>query len=63
MGIIVNQNFPSNKGTSDDPLENIIHKYKNYLSITFINKHMTNFELTFTFQPVTENWTSTLINS
>ena len=61
MGITNNQNFLSNTDTSYDPLENIVDKYKNHPSITCINKHMTNSELTFTFQPVTKNQISNLI--
>ena len=61
MGITNNHNFLSNTKTSDDPLEKIIEKYKNHPSITCINKHMTNYELTFTFQPVTKNQISKLI--
>ena len=45
----------SNTNTSDDPLDKIIDKYKNHPSITCINKHMINSELSFTFQPVTKN--------
>ena len=44
-----NHIFLSNKNTSDDLLEKIIDKYKNHHSITSINTHITNFELTFTF--------------
>ena len=61
MGITNNHIFLSNTNTSDDPLDKIIDKYKNYPSITCINKHMTNFELSFTFQPVTKNQISNLI--
>ena len=61
MGITNNHNFLSNRGTSDDPLEKIIDKYKNQPSITCINKHMTISELPFTFQLVTKNQISTLI--
>ena len=35
---------------------------KNHPSITSINKHMANSKLTFTFQSVTKNWSSKLIN-
>ena len=45
----------SNTDTNDDPVEKIIDKYKNHPSITCINKHMTNSELSFTCQPVTKN--------
>ena len=55
MGITNNHIFLSNTNTFDDPLEKIIDKYKNHPSITCINKHMTNSELSFTFQPVTKN--------
>ena len=61
MGITNTHIFLSNTNTSDDPLDKIIDKYKNYPSITCINKHMTNFELSFTFQPVTKNQISNLI--
>ena len=63
MGITNNNNFLSTTGTSDsyDPLEKFIDKYKNHLSITCINKHMTNSELSFTFQSVTKNQISNLI--
>ena len=60
MDITNNNNFLSNRDTSDDPLEKIIEKYKNHPSITCII-NTTNFELTFTFQPVTKNQISTLI--
>ena len=53
MRIPNNHNFLSNTDFSDDPVEKIIDKYKNHPSITYINKHMTNSELFFTFQPVT----------
>ena len=63
MGITNNNNFLSTADTSDtnDSLEKIIDKYKNHASITSINKHMTNSELSFTFQPVTKNQISNLI--
>ena len=63
MGVTNNNNFLSTTDTSDtnDPLEKIIEKYKNHPSITCINKHMTNSELSFTFQPVTKNQISNLI--
>ena len=63
MGITNNNNFLSTTDTSDtnDPLEKIIDKYKNHPSITCINKHMTNSELSFTLQPVTKNHISNLI--
>ena len=63
MGITNNNNFLNTTDTSDtnDPLEKIIDKYKNHPSITCINKHMTNSELSFTFQPVTKNQISNLI--
>ena len=63
MGITNNTNFLSTTDTSDtkDLLEKIIEKYKNHPSITYINKHMTNSELSFTFQPVTKNQISNLI--
>ena len=51
IGITNNHIFLSNAKTSDDPLDKIIDKYKNYPSITCINKRMTNSELSFTFQP------------
>ena len=60
MSITNNNNFLGNRDTSDDPLEKIIEKYKNHPSITCII-NTTNFELTFTFQPVTKNQISTLI--
>ena len=47
-------NFLRNTSTSDDPLENIIDKYKNHPSITCINKHI-NSELTFKSQLDTKN--------
>ena len=53
--------FLSNTNFSDDPLEKIIDKYKNHPSITCIVKHMTNFEIAFTFEPVTKNQISNLI--
>ena len=63
MGITNNNNFLNTTDTSDtnDPLEKIIDKYKNHPSIICINKHMTNSELSFTFQPVTKNQISNLI--
>ena len=63
MAITNNNKFLSTTDTSDtnDPLENIICKYKNHPSITCINKHMTSSELSFTFQPVTKNQISNLI--
>ena len=61
IGITNNHNFLSNADTSDGPLEKIIDKYKNHSSITSINKHTTNSERTFTFQPVTKNQISNLI--
>ena len=61
VGIINNHIFLSNTNTSDDPLEKIIDKYKNHPSITGINKHMTNSELSFTSQPVTKNQISKII--
>ena len=61
MGITNNRNFLGNTGTSGDPLEKIMDKYKNHLSITCISKLMTNSELTFTFQPVTKNQISKLM--
>ena len=42
MGITNNHNFLSNTDTSDDPLEKIVDKYKNHLSITYINTHITS---------------------
>ena len=36
-----------NTDTSDDVLEKMIDKYKNHSGITCINKHKTNYELTF----------------
>ena len=48
MGV-TNRIFLSNTNTSDHPLEKIMDKYKNP-SVTCINKHMTNSELSFTFQ-------------
>ena len=51
MGTINNHNFLSSTNTND-PLEEIIDKYKKNPSITCINKHKTNSKLTFTFQPV-----------
>ena len=63
MGMTNNNNFLSTTDTSDtnDPLEKIIDKYKNHPSTPSINKHMTNSELSFTFQPVTKNQISNLI--
>ena len=61
MGITNNHIFLSNTNTSNDPLDKIINKYKNHTSITCIDKHMTNSELSFTFQPVTKNLISNLI--
>ena len=61
MGITNNHIFLSNTNTSDDPLEKIIDKYKNHPSITCIDKHMKNSELSFIFQPVTKNQISNLI--
>ena len=61
MGITNNHIFLSNTNTSNDPLDKIINKYKNHTSITCIDKHMTNSELSFTFQPVTKNQISNLI--
>ena len=63
MGITNNHIFLSNTDTSDDPLDKIIDKYKNHPSITCINKHLTNSELSFTFQPVlvTKDQVSNLI--
>ena len=51
MGITNNHIFLSNTNTSDDPLDKIIDKYKNHPSITCINKHMTNSELSFAVEP------------
>ena len=56
-----NHNLLSNTDTSNDPLEKIIDKYKSHPSITCINKHMKNSELTFTFQPVTLHTITKLI--
>ena len=61
MSMTNNHNFLSNTDTSDDPLEKIIDKYKNHPSITCTNEHMTNSELSVTFQPVTKNQISNLI--
>ena len=63
IGITNNHIFLSNTNTSDDPLDKIIDKNKNHPSITCINKHMTNSELSFTFEPVfvTKNQVSNLI--
>ena len=55
MSITNNHIFLSNTNASDDPLDKIIDKYKNYPSVTCINKHMTNSELSFPFQPVKKN--------
>ena len=60
-GITNNQHVLSNTDTSDDTLEKIIDKHKNHHSITCINKHMTNYELSFTCQLVTKNQISNLI--
>ena len=60
MGITNNHIFLRNT-ISDDPLDKIIEKYKTHPSITYINKHMKNSELSFTFQPVTKNQISNLI--
>ena len=46
MGITNNPIFFSNTNTSDDPLD--------YPSITCVNKHMTNSDLSFTFRPATK---------
>ena len=61
MGITNNHIFLSNTNTSDDPLDKIIDKYRNHPSITCINKHIINSELSFTFQPVTKNQISNSI--
>ena len=61
MSITNNHIFLSNTNTSDDSLDKIIDKYKNHPDITCINKHITNSELSFTFQPVTKYQTSNLI--
>ena len=61
MVITNNHNFLSNTYTNDDLLEKIIDKYKNHPSIIGVNKHMTNSELSFTFQPVTKYQISNLI--
>ena len=61
QGITNNHNFLSNTDTSDDPLEKIIDKFKNQLSIACVSKHMTNSELSFTFQNVTKSQISNLI--
>ena len=61
-GITTNQYFLSNRDTSKGPLERFVPKYKNYPNITDINKHMTDSEVTFTFQLVTKNRISKLIN-
>ena len=61
VDITNNHIFLSNTNFSDDPLEKIIDKYKNHPSKTCIVKHMTNFEIAFTFQPVTKNQISNLI--
>ena len=61
MGITNNHTFLSNTGTSDDPLQKIIDKYKNHSRITCINKHVTNSELSVTFQPITKNQVNNLI--
>ena len=55
MSITNSHIFLSNTNTSVDPLDKIIDKYKNHPSITCINKHMANSELSFPFQPVTKN--------
>ena len=47
MGVTNNHNVLSSTDTSDDPLKQIIDKYKNHSSITCINKHLTISELTF----------------
>ena len=47
MSITNNHIFLSNRNTSDDPLDKIVDKYKNHPSITFINKHMNNSEVSF----------------
>ena len=49
IGTTNSHNFLSNTDTSDNPLEKIIAKYKNYPSICCIKEHTTNSELTFTF--------------
>ena len=61
VDITNNHIFLSTTNFSDDPLEKIIDKYKNHPSKTCIVKHMTNFEIAFTFQPVTKNEISNLI--
>ena len=50
IGITNSHNILDNTDTSDDPLDKVIHKYKNHLSITCINKHMTNSKLSFAFE-------------
>ena len=47
MSITNNHIFLSNRNTSDDPIDKIVDKYKNHSSITFINKHMNNSEVSF----------------
>ena len=61
-GINTNQYFLSYRDTFNDLLEKFVQKYKNYPYITDSNKHMTNSELAFTFQLVTKNRISKLIN-
>ena len=61
ISITNNHNFLSSTCTSDNPLEKIIAKYQNHLSITCINKHMANSEFNSTFQLVTKNQISKFI--
>ena len=49
MSLTNTHNISSNTDSSDDPLENIIDKYKNHPGITSLNQHMINSQLTFTF--------------
>ena len=62
MCITNNRNLSSNTDNFDDPLENIIDKYKNHRSTGCINKPITNSELSFRFQPVTKNWFIKIVN-
>ena len=61
MGITNNHNLLSDLDTTSDPMEKIIVKYQNHPNITSINKHMTHSELTFSFQPVTNEQITNLI--
>ena len=60
--MVPNMGITKNIPTSDDPLEKIVDKYIIcIICIICINKHMTDSELTCTFQPVAKNKISKLI--